>query len=347
MTETQDLAAKIAKLPKAELHLHLEGSIRPETVSLLGERHGVHISPGSAAARYLYTDFLGFLDAFKWAVGYLKDPEDYALVTHRLADELLAQNVIYAEVTIAAGVMIRQGQSVEANFAAIYEVGQRYREKGLRLAWIFDATRQFGGDAAVKVATIAAKLQRDDVLAFGLGGDELSVKTANFRAAYDLARGHGLHAVAHAGEIGGPEMIREAVEMLGAERIGHGIAAIRDLRYADQLAALRIPLEICPTSNVRTGALARQLDKPSADISDHPLREIVERGVTVVLSTDDPAMFHTDLLAEYGHAIALGLTESQIVRMMEASFSYGFLPPAEKRPLIEKFRSSARELGLI
>jgi aminodeoxyfutalosine deaminase len=347
MTETQDLAAKIAKLPKAELHLHLEGSITPETVSLLGERRGIQISPESARARYEYSDFLGFLDAFKWAVGYLKDPEDYALVTHRLADELVRQNVIYAEVTISAGVMIRFGQNVEANFAAIHDVGLRYREKGLRLAWIFDATRQFGGEAAVKVATLAAKLQRNDVLALGLGGDELSVKTANFRAAYDLAKSHGLHVVAHAGEIGGPEMIRDAVEMLGAERIGHGIAAIRDLRYADQLATLRIPLEICPTSNIRTGALARQLDKPTAVMAEHPLAKIVERGVTVVLSTDDPAMFHTDLLTEYGHAIELGLSESQIVRMIEAGFSQGFLPPAEKRPLIEQFRASARALGML
>ena len=267
-------------------------------------------------------------------------------MTHRLADELLAQNVIYAEVTIAGGVMIRQGQNVEANFAAIQEVGLRYREKGLRLAWIFDATRQFGGDAAVKVATIAAKLQRDDVLAFGLGGDELSVKTSNFRAAYDVARTQGLHVLAHAGEIGGPEVIRESVELLGAERIGHGIAAIRDLRFADQLATLRVPLKSARPATSAQGRW-RGNEKSAADISEHPLREFVERGVPVVLSTDDPAMFHTDLLAEYGHAIALGLTESQIVRMIEASFSHGFLPPAEKRPLIEKFRTSARSLGML
>ncbi|MGB9404045.1 MAG: adenosine deaminase [Candidatus Acidiferrales bacterium] len=347
MTEAQELASKIAQVPKAELHLHLEGSISPETVSLLGARRGVNITPEAAKARYAYTDFTGFLDAFKWAVGYLKAPEDYSLITHRLADELVRQNVIYAEVTISAGVMIRQGQNVEANFAAIQEVADRYREKGLRLAWIFDATRQFGADAAMKVAALATQLQPKGVVAFGLGGDEMSVGTVHFRAAYDFARNSGLHLVAHAGEIGGPELVREAVDLLGAERIGHGIAVYRDAALADRLATLRIPLEVCPTSNVCTGALARQLEVPAAQISEHVLPKLIQKGLTVTLATDDPAMFHTDLLAEYSHAISLGLLEFQIAKMIEAGFSHAFLPPEEKRPLLEKFRTNARAVGLL
>ena len=187
MTHTQDLASIIADVPKAELHLHLEGSISPETVSLLGARRGVTITPEAAAARYAYTDFAGFLEAFKWATGYLKTPEDYALITHRLADELVRQRVIYAEITVSVGVMERYGQNVEANFAAIDDVARRYRENGqLRIAWIFDATRQFGANAAMKVAVHAAKFQKQGVVAFGIGGDELAVPTANFRAAYRL-----------------------------------------------------------------------------------------------------------------------------------------------------------------
>ena len=229
MTDTQDLAAIIAEVPKAELHLHLEGSISPETVSLLGARRGVTITPEAAAARYAYTDFAGFLEAFKWATGYLKAPEDYALITHRLADELVRQRVIYAEITVSVGVMERYGQNVEANFAAIDDVARRYRENGqLRIAWIFDATRQFGANAAMKVAVHAAKLQKQGVVAFGIGGDELAVPTANFRAAYDYARNQGLHVTMHAGEIGGPELVREAIDHLGAERIGHGIAVMHD-----------------------------------------------------------------------------------------------------------------------
>jgi adenosine deaminase len=347
MADSQDLAAKIAKLPKAELHLHLEGSITPAKVSLLGERRGVAISPESAAARYQYTDFAGFLDAFKWATGYLKAPEDYSLIAHRLADDLVRQNIIYAEVTVSAGVMLRYNQNVEVNFNALAEVADRYRENGLRMMWIFDATRQFGADAAMKVAVLAAKLQKRGVLAFGIGGDELSVPTGNFRAVYEFARSQGLHVVIHAGEIGGPEIVRESLELLGVERIGHGIAAMRDPVLAERLATLRIPLEICPTSNLRTGALARQIGKPKAELADHPLRDFVERGIIVVLSTDDPAMFGTDLVTEYSNAASLGLSESQLTRIAEASFSHSFLPPEEKRPLLEQFRAGARKLDLL
>ena len=348
MTDTQALKTIIADIPKAELHLHLEGSISPETVSLLGARRGVTIAPEAAAARYAYTDFAGFLDAFKWATGYLKKPEDYALITHRLADELVRQRVIYAEVTISVGVMERYGQNVEANFAAIDEVARRYRENGeLRLAWIFDATRQFGANAAMKVAVHAAKLQKQGVVAFGIGGDELAVPTANFRAAYDYARNQGLHVCMHAGEIGPPQLVREAIDLLGAERIGHGIAVMHDHALADHLANLRVPLEICLSSNMRTGALARQTDKSEAKLSDHPLKQFVDRGMTVTLSTDDPAMFHPDLLAEYDHAIALGLTQPQITKIIETGFTTSFASPEHKLPLLNQFRTSAKTLGLL
>jgi aminodeoxyfutalosine deaminase len=348
MTHKHDLASIIAEVPKAELHLHLEGSITPETVSLLGARRGVTITPESAAARYDYGDFLGFLDAFKWATGYLKAPEDYALITHRLADELVRQRVIYAEVTVSVGVWERYGQNVEANFAAIDEVARRYRENGqLRIAWIFDAARQFGANAAMKVAVHAGKFQKHGVVAFGIGGDELAVPTVNFRAAYDYARNQGLHVTMHAGEIGGAEMVRDAIDHLGAERIGHGIAVMRDAALADRLANLRVPLEICLSSNMRTGALARQLGKRDVKLTEHPLPRFVERGLTVTLSTDDPAMFHTDLLGEYAHAVALGLTQPQIARIIEHGFTTSFLPPEQKLPLLNQFRSSAKTLGLL
>ncbi len=347
MTETQDLLEKIAKLPKAELHLHLEGSISPATVSLLGERRGVVISPESAAARYAYADFAGFLDAFKWATGYLKTPEDYSLIAHRLADELVGQHVIYAEVTLSVGVMLRYGQNVEANFSALADVAGRYREKGLRICWIFDATRQFGADAAMRVAVLAAKLQLRGVVAFGIGGDELSVPTVNFRAVYEFARNEGLHVLIHAGEIGGPEIVQESIDFLGVERIGHGIAAMHDPALVERIATLRIPLEICPTSNLRTGALARQLGKANAQLSDHPMKDFVEKGVVVTISTDDPAMFGTDLLTEYSNAAALGLSEFQIMKLAEAGFSNSFLPPEEKRPLLEQFRAAGRKLDLL
>src|SRR5271156_2783508 len=283
-------------LPKAELHLHLEGSIRPATAVELAGRHGVALTVDEVVSRYNYSNFTGFLDTFKWVTSFLRTPDDYALITRRLAEELLRQNVVYAEVTISAGVMLRRMQNVEANLTAIQETAASVPFAGLRLAWILDATRQFGADSAVEVARCASQLLRLGVVAFGLGGDELAAPTVNFRPAFDHARNAGLHLVCHAGEVGGPELIREAIDVLGAERIGHGIAAMRDPALAEFLAARRIALELCPTSNLCTGALAKQTGNQAASMKDHPLGAFFKEGLNVTLSTDDPAMFHTDLL---------------------------------------------------
>jgi len=128
----------------------------------------------------------------------------------------------------------------------------------------------------------------------------------------------------HAGEIGGPEKIREAIEILGVERIGHGIAAIRDVALMEELAERKIPLEICPASNLRTGALGVQIGKDAATMEEHPLAEIVRRGVAVTLATDDPAMFHTSLVEEYRNAWGMGLTEEELADVVENGFRFAF-----------------------
>jgi len=278
----------LAALPKAELHLHLEGSIRPATAVELAARHSISVRPEEVAARYQYRDFPSFLEAYKWVTGLLRAPADYALAAERLAEELLPQNILYAEVTLSVGVMLWRGQDVQANFDALREAGEKARDKGLQLAWIFDAVRQFGPDRAMEVARLAAALQPLGVVAFGIGGDELSLPATAFRDAYEFAASCGLHRLIHAGEIGGPETVREALE-IGAERIGHGIAAMHSAALVEKLAESRTVLEVCPTSNLQTGALARQLGKPAARIEEHPLAVLVERGLDVVLSTDDPA----------------------------------------------------------
>lgn len=345
-TQTAREPTIVDSLPKAELHLHLEGSIRPETAVELAARHGAKLKREEVVARYNYSDFLGFLEAFKWVTSYLREPEDYALITRRLAEELLRQNVTYAEVTISAGVMLRRTQNVEANLIAINETAKSVPFARLRLAWILDATRQFGPDAAVEVARCASQLQRLGVIAFGMGGDELAGPTVNFRPAFDLARNEGLHLVCHAGEVGGPELVRESIDLLGAERIGHGFAVMRDPALAEFLAARRVPLEICPTSNLCTGALAKQTGKPDASLQDHPLPKFIKQGLAVTLSTDDPAMFHTDLLSEYSVAASLGLSSQQLVQLAEESVSASFLPPEDKRRMLDDFRAAAKSLLL-
>ena len=199
MTQPSRQPSPIDSLPKAELHLHLEGSIRPATAIELAARHGVTLTSEEVAARYNYSDFRGFLETFKWVSSFLRGPEDYALITRNLSEELVKQGVVYAEVTISAGVMLRRTQNVEANFEAIRETARSVPFSRLKTAWIFDATRQFGPEAANEVARWASKLQSAGVVAFGMGGDELAGPTVNFRPAFDYARHEGLHLVCHAG----------------------------------------------------------------------------------------------------------------------------------------------------
>jgi aminodeoxyfutalosine deaminase len=333
------LPKTIAPLPKAELHLHLEGSIQPATVRALTARRGLEVSEEDIRRRYAYRDFSEFIEAFKWVTSYLYEPKDYALIARDLAERLLSQGVVYAEVSLSIGVMLLRKQVPEANFEAILRETELFAGRGLRLQWIFDATRQFGAEAAMRVVDAARTCGSKAIVAFGIGGDEMSVETREFRPVYDKAAEMGLHKLMHGGEIGGPDKIREAIELLGAERIGHGIAAIHDPGLMDLLAQQSIPLEICPASNVKTGALALQLRRTTATIQDHPLPRLYRHGIPVVLSTDDPAMFHTTLIEEYDNARRMGLTINELAHVAAMSFEHAFLSETEKRALVHGRKS--------
>ncbi len=311
-------------LAKAELHLHLEGSLQPATLVVLATRHGIALSEEEVRHRYAYGDFMEFIEAYKWVCSLLREPDDYGLAVHDLGEQLLAQNVGYAELTLSVGVMLLRQQSVEDNFAAILEAAESFRARGLSFNSVFDAVRQFGAEAAMKVVEAAERCGSSSIVAFGIGGDELSVPAKEFRGVYDAATKLELHRLMHAGEIGGPGEIRQAIEVLGVERIGHGIAAIHDPALMDLLAERQIPLEICPGSNIRTGALAKQLGVAEAQIEQHPLPFLFRQGIPVVISTDDPAMFHTSLSAEYENAAKMGLQEDELTRIVKMGFDHAF-----------------------
>ncbi len=336
---SSSLPASIASLPKAELHVHLEGSIQPATVCALTARHNIMLSEDEVRRRYTYRDFAGFIDAFKWVTSFLREPRDYGLIARDLSEHLLTQGVIYAEVTLSIGVMLLRKQPPEANFEAILRATEPFAKQGLRLNWVFDAARQFGVEAAMDVVSAAKRCQSKTIVAFGIGGDEMSVATEEFRPVYEQAANNGFHLLMHAGEVGGPERIREAIELLNVERIGHGIAAAQDPALMDLLVDRRIPLEICPQSNIRTGALRKQLRLSKARITDHPLPRLWRHGIPIVLSTDDPAMFHTTLLAEYENAAQMGLSEAELAQLVNMSFEHAFLSENEKLSL-RKTRNS-------
>src|SRR5580692_6747694 len=334
-----------AKLPKAELHVHLEGSIEPATVVELAARHGVTLTAEDTAPRYAPGTFDQFIENFIWITSFLRGPQDYALIARRFAESLQRQNVLYAEVTLSIGVMLRRNQDPAENFAALRDAAAEV--PGVKLKYIFDAVRQWGAAPAMEVAKIAVELRSPDIIAYGIGGDELGLPTVDLRPVYDFVASRDMHRLIHAGEIGGPEIVREAVELLGAERIGHGIGVMRDERTMDFIAARNIPLEVCPTSNLRTGALARQVGRPTAGYDQHPLPSFFRRGLPVTLSSDDPAMFETTLSDEYSHMQRAGFTPAELVQLAEAGFRHSFLPADEKRAMLDKFHSGAAALGLL
>lgn len=340
---------KIHQLPKAELHLHFEGCITPAQLMTLARIHGEKLDQASIEKRYNTATFPEFLDLFKWATSFLRKPEDYELVATCIVQELQRQKLSYTEITLSAGVMLLRKQDVEANFAAILRPFEKAaREGSLHVQWIFDAVRQFGPEKAMEVARLAVQMKSEGIVAFGLGGDEESLPAAEFRKIYDCVANEGLHRVVHAGEMGEPQSVRDAIEILGAERIGHGIAAIHDEKLMDLLIERQIPLEICPRSNLCTGALAKLLGTKQPSLKEHPLPKFVARGVPVTLATDDPAMFRTDLEQTFSDAAThMGLNRAQLVAIAEAGFRYAFLPGPEKLEALAHFRSRAMALGLL
>jgi adenosine deaminase len=338
----------IANVPKAELHLHLEGSIEPTTAVRLAARHGISITEEEVSERYAPGDFAKFLDAFKWVTSFLRTPADYALITERLADHLLAQNVVYAEVTLSIGVMLLRKQDALANFAAIREAAKSYETRGLRMQWIFDAVRQFGLAAANDVVALASQYVREGVVAFGIGGDELALPAKDFVDVYNRAGAAGLGRLIHVGEIGTASSVREAVELLGVTRVGHGIAAMNDESVMDFLAEREITLELCPTSNIRTGALAQQIGKSVASIEKHPLKMFFDRNIPITISTDDPAMFETTLLREYMNAqITMGMSVDSLLRVAEMGFENAFLSFGDVLEYSNAVRAAASKAGFI
>ena len=297
-------------LPKAELHVHLEGSVEPETIQELDPS----LSLDAIRANLHFTRFADFLKAYVWVTRKLDSPEAYALATRRLLERLTLQNVSYAEITLSAGVILWKGQRIEPIFEAIHAETQR--TSGIEVRWIFDAIRQFGVEEAARVLAVATACRGQGVIAFGLGGDEERGPAAWFGDLYQEARKGGLKLTCHAGETAGPESVWQAIK-IGSQRIGHGIRSIEDPELIKMLRERDIPLEICPSSNVSTGAVS--------NFAAHPLRKLWDAGVPLVLSTDDPALFHTDLLREYTLAAEhFSFSRGELEKLAANSLRYRF-----------------------
>lgn len=314
----------LISLPKAELHLHLEGSIEPPTLVELMQHHGNNgASTADAEQIYNYADFAGFLTAFKNVTEHLRTPEDYELITYRLMERLKSENVLHAEIYVSVGVNLWRKQDFPAIFEGL-ERGRRRGEKdfGVSLLWIFDAVRQFGAEKAERVVDLAIQFRDRNVIGFGIGGDEAKGPPELFKDVYARAAEHGLHLTAHAGESAGPESIWGALN-LKVERIGHGLTAGQDPELIEELSERQIPIEICVTSNLRTGCCA--------DLSQHPVRRYFDQGLMLTLNSDDPAMFHTSLNAEYELVQQnFGFSDDHLRELARNSFEASFLEGEKK-----------------
>ena len=327
----------LRSLPKAELHLHLEGTVTPETLVELSERHPAgRLALEQARALYRYVDFSGFLMAFKAITERLLTPDDYELITWRMAQSLAAQGVVHAEVYVSVGVVYYWRRiEFEPLFAGIERARLRAeRELGLTILWIFDAVRHFGVEEAARVFRKAAEMRKEhaSIAGIGIGGDERRMPPEPFAALYAEARDAGLRLTAHAGETTGPESIWGALN-IGAERIGHGLSAQHDAELMEILAERQVPVEICMTSNVRTGSC------PS--LREHPVRRYFESGLMITLNSDDPALFGSDLTGEYRLAEQeFCFTGEQLRELAANSIEASFLPPERKIALLRSIESA-------
>ena len=338
MSEIKDF---IRRLPKAELHLHLEGTIAPATLVELSARHDSRrLTLAQAKALYRFSDFTEFIESFKAVTRRLRDPEDYELAAWRMMQQLAKQGIVHAEVYISVGVIYMWRNFDPRCFEPIFESLERARQRaarelGLSLYWIFDAVRHFTVEEADRVFRKAVEMRAHypSIVAIGLGGDERRSGSEPFRHLFARAKSAGLRLTNHAGETTGPEAIWEALA-IGSERIGHALSAVQDEALLQDLKARSAALELNPTSNVRTGVCA--------SFAAHPLRQYFDRGLLVTLNSDDPAFFGSDLVNEFLLAhTEQGFTRDELRQLAANSIIASFLPEAEKASWLAQINTFA------
>lgn len=349
-SEPIDISTWLLHLPKAELHLHLEGTVTAETLVVLSERNdAVPLTLEEAQGVYVYADFQAFLMAFKAVTDRLRTPDDFALITYEMVRALAAQGVVHAEVYFSWGILLRfkPELGIEAVMEAVEEARVRAEaEFGTSVLWLIDAVRHFGVEEAATVFRLAAELRPKypAIVGIGIGGDEARGPAEPFREVFAEARAAGLRLTVHAGEstgpVAGPASIWSALN-IGAERIGHALAAQHDADLLRVLAERQIPLEINVTSNVRTGCCPAFVE--------HPVRRYFEEGLMVTLNSDDPPMFGSTLLEEY--VLIQEQFEFSLDEMREFaanSVEASFLPPGRKLKLlgeIERYAPAGRSVS--
>ncbi len=314
-------------MPKLELHLHLEGAIPHEALWQLIQKYGGDPDvPDEAAleSKFRYRDFPGFIQTWLWKNNFLREYEDFVFVAEAVARWIAAQNILYAEVFFSPGDFARFGLKTHGIAEAIRN--GLSRERRVEIALVADLIRDLGPENAARTLAEVAEVRNLGIVGVGLGGSEQEFPPEPFEGVYEEARNLGFRTTAHAGEAAGSESVWGALRSLRAERIGHATRAEEDESLLDYLAEKRIPLELCPVSNLRTGAVQR--------LEDHPVRRYFDRGLLVTVNTDDPGMFGNSLAGEYRLLQErLGFSRQEIRRLVLNALEASWLAAPDKERL--------------
>ncbi len=342
-----DLAAFVRGLPKAEVHVHHVGSASPRMVSELAQRHPGTVPSDLEELRtfYEFRDFAHFIEVYLAVAALVRTPEDVHFLTYEIGREMATeQSLRYAELTCTPFTSVRPddpslGMPIEAYTEAIETARvEAERDFGLVLRWVYDIPGEFGLPAGEATLGYAVDHRPEGLVAFGLGGPEVGVPRPQFQRVFDDARASGLHSVPHAGETTGPQTVWDALHLLSAERIGHGTSSATDPALLAHLAETGIPLEVCPSSNVATRAVA--------SLAEHPLRAFRDAGVVVTIGSDDPPMFATTLNREYEiTAGLLGLDEQGLTDLARAGVDASFAEPDVKARIHAEIDDYVRSTG--
>ena len=354
-----DLIRRLEKLPKAELHVHLRGAIPLPVLRRLMAKYGSSTVTARAPERlrqfwsgrphlmpfltpsgwddddlhnlFAYDDFDDFLATYAFTGCFFQEPDDLRELIHGVLSDLRRQRIVYAEVTCSVREYLLQGLTLDE----VVEGLETVTVPGLHHRWIVDCVRDFGPEAAVELVQQIAALGPEKVVGITIGGSEHRWPPERFAAAYREAEKVGWRKSVHAGEALGAQSVRNALDVLGAERIGHGIRAVEDPDLVQRLADEQIPLEISPTSNLYTGVVGFY--------HEHPLPQLHAAGVPLSVSTDDPTFFHTTLVEELIHVHDMGLDEAEILELVRNGFRQAFLEPTVKQAYLDDLERAIRK----
>ena len=328
----KDFYDKLKNIPKAEIHLHIEALPSRKFVSkLLSRQDPKYNDMANVDEVFTYDNLTQFIQAFLLVQGAFKEPEDFAGLMESARDYLVDNGIVYAEMFFAPTAFLKKGWKFEQIMDFfVKKIDEIYEKDHIKIRLLIDVSRTFGAENAQNNLDIVLKYNSDKIIGIGLGGAEIKGPAAEYKDVYANAKKAGLCRVAHAGEDGGPESVWDSIKLLDAQRIGHGISSIQDENLVKYLADNKIPLEICPTSNVFTKKYVQKIE-------DHPIRPFFDKGVIVTVNTDDPTFFNVSLLDEYWNLYTkLNFTLDEIKQIIINAFEVSFMPENDKKAYIEE-----------